>query len=558
MSITETPTQQAPLRTDAAQADAGAHTFLLSATLRRVLLLSLTLAGFGWRCHGLANQSLWRDEVDAIYFALRDLPETLAMAVQPGQNGVLYFLMLRPWLQSAGSSEFALRFPSVLFGVLAVPLLWQVARKLIPGRSGGSMTLAMERIAPRFPLDRELPPLVAALLLAVNPYQLWYSQEGKMYTLVTALALLATWYWLRGIGPGGWRPWLAYLVTVTVAIYSHLLMILLLPLHLLWFLIAWPQSRRHWRGYGLALAGLTLPYLPMVIWQWDMLTRPEQQTGFRFTPLPDMLERILMSHARGFTAAGEGLWLAPLYFLGLAGIFLGWLEIGRPLPDEHPRLAGWRRFLLVTSWLLAPMAMIYAMSLREPIFTVRYIIWIAPAAMMALALGVQLVWRNAGILRLPLTGLLLAYLVGFWSYAGWQQKTTTIKYDLRSAVTAIAAQRDPTDELLILQIPHMEYAYRYYSSDQGPDPFAEGDARLGWWGQGLWTNSDLTDDAAREDVDRQMGYMTAGAQDVWVLRSEVEMWDSRYLMDAWLDQNAELVERQGFHGAEVRHYRFTD
>ena len=534
--------------------------YTFSSAFRRLLLLALTLAGFGWRAHALSAQSLWRDEVDAIFFALRDLTETLAMAVQPGQNGVLYFLSLRPWLHAVGTSEFALRYPSALLGVAAIPLIWQVGRRLISGKSSHSTTIVdvetnQINSSGRLPLDRELPPLMAALFLAVNPYQLWYAQEGKMYALITFLALLATWFWLDGIGRGGWRPWLLYFATVTVAMYTHLLMILLIPLHILWFFIAWPQSKQHWRGYGLALAGLTLPYLPMVVWQWDMLMIPEQQTGFQLTPPLAMLERILMSHTRGFMTDGDGLWLAPLYFVGLAGFLLGWLEIGRPEPDELPALDSWRRHALTVSWLLAPIMFIYIMSLREPIFTVRYIIWIAPAAMLIVALGVQLVWMNGGRLRVPLTALLVAYIAGFWLYAGWEQKTTTLKYDLRSAVTAIAGQRDPNNELLILQIPHMEFAYRYYSSDFGPDPFGESDTRLGWWAHGLWTNHGLPDEEARADVDRQMRTVVAGAQDIWVLRSEVEMWDRRHLMDEWLDQNANLIEIESFHGTEMRHYQ---
>src|SRR5688572_29223892 len=63
----------------------------------RLYLLCLILAAFAWRVHGLTHQSLWRDEVDAIYFALRELPTTLAMFVQAAQNGPLYYLALRPW-----------------------------------------------------------------------------------------------------------------------------------------------------------------------------------------------------------------------------------------------------------------------------------------------------------------------------------------------------------------------------------------------------------------------------------------------------------------------------
>ena len=48
--------------------------------------------------------------------------------------------------------------------------------------------------------------------------------------------------------------------------------------------------------------------------------------------------------------------------------------------------------------------------------------------------------------------------------------------------------------------------------------------------------------------------MTAGAPDVWVLRSEVEMWDQRHLMEEWLDAHGTLLDAADFHGVQVRHY----
>ncbi len=218
---------------------------------QRIFLLILTLLAFGWRMARLDFQSLWRDEVDAIYFAVRNLDETLRMFVQAAQNGPLYFLGLRPWFAVVGTSEFALRFPSVVAGALSTLLVWQVGRRLLPAAPSASMptTVAWVGVAE-----------IGALFFALNPYQIWYGQEGKMYATVTCLALLSTWLWLRGIEAGGWRWWLAYLLVVSAALYVHLLMVLLIPLHLLWFGIAWPRARHHWRGYGLALAGLTLPY----------------------------------------------------------------------------------------------------------------------------------------------------------------------------------------------------------------------------------------------------------------------------------------------------------
>ncbi|CAN5530765.1 hypothetical protein BH10CHL1_BH10CHL1_33730 [soil metagenome] len=548
----------------------------------RLYLILLILVSFAWRVQGLANQSLWRDEVDAVYFALRNLRETLAMFVRVADNGALYFLMLRGWFNLVGASEFALRYPSVLASTLSVVLLWQVARRLVQVRSVECETrnadaqtervgaLALETpaieadlLTERSTLRTSHPegtrpirilssvPFLSATLLALNPYQLWYAQEGKMYAVITCLTLLATWFWLTGIERGGWRRWLGYLITVSIAMYTHLLMVLLIPLHFIWFLIAWPQSRRQWRGYELALAGLTLPYLPMVWWQWAMLTTSEHRTGFTFVPLRETLRSLIFSHSRGFLPSDNLLSLTPIFFLALAGLVLGFYEMGQPATQPDNELSAGRRFLLVISWVIVPILSIYALSLRQAIFTERYVIWIAPAIMLLLALGVQVVMHNAGKIAGLLAGLLLIYVLGFWFYVGWQQKTMPMKYDLRDAVTYIAQRRQP-DTLLILQIPHMQYSYRYYSGDFSANYLDDSDERLGDWVGGLWTN----DGKSAADVDQQMQELTAGAAELWVLRSEVEMWDSRHLMDEWLDQHGTVIDQAEFLGTQVKHYRF--
>jgi uncharacterized membrane protein len=524
-------------------------------TAGRIYLVLLIVGAFAWRVHGLTNQSLWRDEVDAIYFALRDLPQTLSMFVQSGQNGPLYFLTLRPWFHLVGASEFTLRYPSVLAGVLTIPLLWQVTRRLLFGRQSpvvsGQSPIANRR-SPVSALS-----LLTCTFLAFNPYQLWYSQEGKMYTVITALALLTTWFWLKGMDAGGWRVWVGYWISVSLAMYCHLLMVLLIPLHGLWFVIAWPHRWAIWRGYGLALMGLTLPYLPMLWWHWDLLTTPEKKTGFHFTPLPEMLRSLLLNHTRGFLPLDELIWFAPVFFLGLAGLALGLIEWPTATSNvlaPSVTLASWQRFVLLITWLYAPILGIYALSLRQPVFTDRYVIWVSPAAMLLLALGALVVQRNAGLWGRPLASILVIYILGFWLYAGWQQKMLPMKYDLRSGVSYVAARR-AVDELLILQIPHMEWSYRYYSNpDHSASVFATSDAHLGQWVGGLWTNGEADDEQARREVDQQMNALTARAKRIWVLRSEVEMWDARHLMDEWLEQHGQVIDRAEFHGVQVKAY----
>lgn len=504
---------------------------------RRIAWIGLILVAYGWRVSGLDRQSLWRDEVDAIYFAVRSLAQTTSMFVQAAQNGPLYFLALRPWFHWMGTSEFVLRYPSVMAGTLSVPLLYQVGRQLLPPRAVGPISAAM----------------AGAIFFAFNPYQVWYGQEGKMYATITCLALLATWLWLQGISRGRWWHWLGYLATVTVAMYMHLLMVLIVPLHLTWYFLAWPASRRHWRGYGLALTGLTVPYVPMVWWQWSFLTSAQKQTGFSFVPLDQVLTNLLTVHARGFAPPIDLLWLAPLIFLFGSGLLVGVMGIGDRQPNGG-NLAAWRRFALLVSWLVLPVVFIYLLSLRQPVFTERYVIWIGPAVMLILGLGLQATASASGRAASAVVILFLIFVLALFSYFGWQQKVLTIKYDLRSAVASVFRQRDPRD-LLILQIPHQEWSYRYFSSDFGPDPFARSDGRLGRWAGGPYTNYGQPDAEARAAVDVQMRNITRGAKDIWVMLSEAEMWDTRRLMDQWLAQHAVLVSSEAFPGVEVRHYQ---
>lgn len=512
---------------------------------QRVMAL-LLIAAFVWRLIGLTEQSFWRDEIDVIFLSVRPLQETFAMFISPAQNGPLYYLLIRPWFSLAGSSEFALRYTSVLFGTVAVALLWQVGRRLLPGGN-------------RLSLDNGA--LLAALFLAANPYQLWYSQEGKMYALVMCLTLLSTWCWLEAMRKGGGGRWLRYLLITTISIYTHLMTALILPLHFVWFLLAWPLNRQRWQGYALTLTGFVLPYLPLVWWQWHYLTTLDYQTGYAFTRFEEVLRVLLLGHTRGAFVPTQTAWLVPIFFVGLVGLLVGALEM-RVSPrqgDDKPGdpvlpVRGELRLVMIVAWLGLPVLLIHGISLIKPIFVDRYVIWIGSALMLLLALGIGVIRHSGGRWATLLALILIGYIGGVWIWTGWQQTNTPNKTQLRQAATYVAERRQPGD-LLILQIPHTHFAYRYYTSDFDADPFADSEPRLSPWFEGLWTNNSLPDDAAYTQVTDIMAQRTDGYEQVWVLLAEAGAWDPRRLMDRWLDTNGELLERIHFHGVEARHYQ---
>jgi uncharacterized membrane protein len=88
-----------------------------------------------------------------------------------------------------------------------------------------------------------------------------------MYALVTALALLSTYLLLRALDEGGKRFWLSYVLVTTALFYIHILTPLILPVQAVLALLLYTRAVRS-IGAGLAAAALTLPYLPLLVWQW--------------------------------------------------------------------------------------------------------------------------------------------------------------------------------------------------------------------------------------------------------------------------------------------------
>ena len=85
---------------------------------RRLLLLWILLT-FALRVHALGSQSLWYDEAvtaQVVQQGLAELARWTADDIQPP----LYYAITAAWVQWAGLSEWALRFPSLFFAVVSL------------------------------------------------------------------------------------------------------------------------------------------------------------------------------------------------------------------------------------------------------------------------------------------------------------------------------------------------------------------------------------------------------------------------------------------------------
>src|SRR5690606_31696460 len=108
--------------------------------------------------------------------------------------------------------------------------------------------------------------LVAAGLLAVNPYHVWYSQEAKMYAFVVVLSILSSLALIEALNHNTWKHWIVYIVLTSLMFYTHVTTVLVFVAQVVFILATWASWEGRHRRWLVAVGALTLPYLPIALW----------------------------------------------------------------------------------------------------------------------------------------------------------------------------------------------------------------------------------------------------------------------------------------------------
>jgi hypothetical protein len=359
-----------------------------------------------------------------------------------------------------------------------------------------------------------------------------------MYAAILTLSLLAIYGLRRAVdqnseharkrhaNSGNLAWWIVTVGATTLALYTHILTALLIPLQVALGLIWWPRTRRHWRVALITLACLTLPYLPLVAWQArNWLLPAGQATLFTVGRLDVMLEATFEGWAGHFvgepwaTVALGGLALLALF--GLAGTWLAEDEVEQEDQEiETEESESWREPLALLIWMVMPLLGIWLISARQPIFTNRYLIWAAPAFYLLAAAGVVTLAR-LGRGGMVLATVLLVVVVAGDGRALLHQATQPIKPDFRAAATYVQERYQP-DDLVVFHLSYMENNFDFYFDG----------AYTGWGAPApAGSMSDM-------DVDFHMQAGTRGYGTVWLVLSEAQMWDPSGQVKAWMDAHA--------------------
>lgn len=183
--------------------------------------------GAALRIAGLGKEAMWHDEVASLRMTADDLRNVLRTSARdstpPG-----YFLGLHAWRKVVPATDAWVRGYSALWSLVSISLIAGLAGWLW-GRKHA---------------------LVALLLAAVNPLDIYYAQELRMYTQTNAFGILSLWmllWWMRGSGGKGvrWIAALSYVLSAVIVLLCHYVGLMLLLAQGV-AVVAYLASRRRW------------------------------------------------------------------------------------------------------------------------------------------------------------------------------------------------------------------------------------------------------------------------------------------------------------------------
>ncbi len=283
----------------------------------RIALLAIILLSFAARIFRLPDANIWWDEGIAVWQARLPIVEMMrwtAVDVHPP----LYFGLLHFWRMFVGESEFAVRFLSALIGVLSVVWLWSFGRLLFPAR---------RKVA-----------LLAASWLALSRFDVWWSQEARMYALGGLLFIISLYFTVRLHRHPDWSARIGYLLSTVAALYTLYLLAFTLVIEGLFWLgtLRRLSGSDRWKRLGewtLYQVIVLVAFAPWLFYAVPRMRAWSVQTSFDPAIFLNLYGVLLLVGESTHIERYQTLTVL-VFLLVMAGVAMGWMRYARDRTRE--------------------------------------------------------------------------------------------------------------------------------------------------------------------------------------------------------------------------------
>lgn len=326
------------------------------------ILAGIIILGTVLRLLFIDSRNIQYDDMFSFFLARQDLPEiikgTAADTMPP-----LYYFLLHFWSQISQEIWF-LRLLSVLISVGVIISLFLLIKKMFG--------------------DREA--LLAALLAAISPLQIYHAQDIRMYALLT-LSEILYFYFLACLFQGQTNKrkkknlWIGATICGVVAMYTHNLAIFGIIAPDILLLIKKDFNRLKKLVISqMIIAVLSLPWLIMVPGQMQKV-----QTAF-WTPRPGIVEVVQSIIQLTATIPITPLWL--FYAASIISMQITFLVFYLAIKKHN---SSYSVISLIILSIIPPLFLFIGSYLIRPIFVTRVFIY---AATVFLGLGGVVISKN--------------------------------------------------------------------------------------------------------------------------------------------------------------------
>lgn len=444
------------------------------------------LLAAGLRVFRLDHGGLWYDELIMARITTGTW-SGLWTEIMHGRPPV-YLITGALWSACFGTSDVALRSLSAVMGVATVPIVFLIGRRLFNPRVG----------------------LVAALLLSVSPFQVYYSQENRYYALMLMLSTMSIWLVLKALRVGDPKAerqsgdtvcgeklpcwvWPGYMMTSVLAFYTHTFFLFLLISIGVAVLAVYRRGAiapfdmtRFLRAQVVVLA-VILPWC--VVKMWYLLERMRAADGGEgvvvwlsappwWAPVRTVGNFMLLG-AR-FINPTWALIGGAVLLVGVAvamirggGLVAAARDAGRALMESFRGRSG--AWWITACWALGPMLLVATISWTlKPVYVDRYLIASAAGLYLLVAAGIVAVsrvlpcWAGLGLILLAMAGSLNTY-YELPQKGAWPQAAAWLDRQLvEGEALAFSSERGTGRET-----PHVRANWFWYAETDESDEYAE-------------------------------------------------------------------------------------
>ena len=351
----------------------------------------------------------------------------------------LYFYLMHYWLKLAGTSEWAIRFPSVVFGTLAVLMIFFLGKEMFNTFVG----------------------FTSALLMSLMPDQIYFSQQARAYPLLILLMVIATYsLTLAQKYPDSTKLRLLFLAASALGFYTHYVYLFCIAAHALYIWVISPLGKRHRRAWLLTFAGIAAALIPWVL----LVSLDQRQTSSEIIAwahddiILSWFRRVISNILRLVSVPEAPLgWLTVVVAFGF--ILLGFISL------RSSRLT----LCLLCSLIALPVAGILAMDAllkTQAIVMIRYWMVITPALYLLMACGIDWVTKLGESPGWRITVIVTLMALGGWAAISTARGELRRKPDRHREMASFLQEhiKDPDNEMIMSEgLDSLPLAIAYYS-----------------------------------------------------------------------------------------------